>query len=134
MTRVDEILPALEKELPLIERRVARLFVLASLMGLSPVEYLVASVHFAAYASFTGDVSPERGALLYRSVAEALHTLVEKKIDLDPVALCARMIAEGLAAHRAPGGVMLGEVDSAVPTVAFKPAASGWDDPIIDKG
>jgi len=131
MSKANEIYETLEKERELIEKRVARLFVLATLMGLNPVEMLIASVNFAALALFSLKAPPERGQLPFRHVSEALHKLNAKDgVRLDPVAAAAEMVARSVSDRQPPGGVIMATVDEAVPTVAFKPYVSGWDEKI----
>lgn len=127
-SRTEEILETLRKEKALVERRVGKLFVLAGLMNLTPVELMIAAYHLMALGTYKTGAPLSKSDDLMGAVAEALSTMNEAGEELDPASWAQKRSIAAVTNHALPG-VMLTEVDP-IPTVAFKPTKSGWDDPV----
>ena len=131
MKRLAEILGDVKEEAPLIEKRIGKIFVLAELLNLTPVELMLTAYHMMAFGASKAGAPPSKSSELMATIAAALQELISNNISLDPVNWARKEVLTAVTSNRVPG-VILTEVDP-VSKAAFAPFKSGWDEPVVEK-
>ena len=128
-TALEDLTAAMEKDASLLEARIGKLFVLAGMMGMSPLEMIMAAQHFMAFGTFQLKVPPEHPLLAQtiQTVSAAMAALMHKNVSLDPIMWAAKAAAAVLRGGSAP--VTLNHVD-ARPTVTIPEQKSSWYSPV----
>lgn len=124
-TTLEDLMAAMEKDASLLEARIGKLFVLAGMMGMSPLEMIMAAQHFMAFGTFQLKVPPEHPLVekTIQTVSAAMAALIQKNVQLDPIMWAANAATAVLRGGSAP--VTLNHVD-AKPTATVPEPKTGW--------
>lgn len=126
-----EFMAALEKDAALIESRLGKLFVVAGVLRMTPLELIAAAQFFMAYGTFalrSAPNDPHTESMVHR-VDIALAELMEKGVRLDPILWAKELSQKVLQGKVEPPLTFRADLEP-TPTVAVDIKRVGWNDPV----